>query len=322
MKLFSTLKVLVVTVAIALPVSALAQSIDEAIGALAEKLGAQLSEEGTERLAIYGFSDLNGFESALGDFISEELTTSLFGAGNFAIVERNEFERVLSEHERYSSDIFNSETIAELGEFLAIQALITGSVTQFEDSIRINARAIDVATARVFAAASTSVARDGMVNTLINQRSRSDSSVLAAVPGSIAQPSSVVYQNSNFKVVPASVRLWDAGNGVSITVEITNVSAKTFYLAGHDRADPYATTKHGDTFDVRMDGLSTSRSGAEWVQLRPGETLTAVYKIGKKNRKEILGNVLSLRSGLRVSSTNSGTSIEEANFNLDKIVIK
>lgn len=315
-------RVILLVAAVAFPISASSQSIDEAIGSLAEKLGAQLGEEGTQRLAIHGFSDLNGFESALGDFISEELTTSLFGAGDFDIVERNEFERVIREHERYASDIFNSETIAELGEFLAIEALITGSVTQFDDSIRINARAIDVETARVFAAAAVTVSRDGMVNSLIGQRSRLDSTALTAVPGSVAQPAAVSFENSYFRVVPASVRLWEGQDGVSITVEITNITSSEYMIAKHDNNVPYATTKQGDTFRVRAEGLAQGGYYEyDYFNLQPGATITAVYKLSKANKDQIIGNIVSLRTGIQVRRIGASRS-EEFTLNLDKILIR
>lgn len=322
MKLVDSGRVILFVAAMIFSISASSQSFDEAIGSLAEKLGVQLGTEGTKRLAIYGFSDLNGFDSALGDFISEELTTSLFGAGDFDIVERNQLAQVLREHDRYAKDIFNSETITDLGEFLGIQALITGSVTQFDDSIRINARAIDVATTRVFAAASISVARDGMVNSLINQRSRSESTTLASVPGSISQSSSVFYQNSVFRVEPSSIRVLENGNGVTITMEVTNITSGELFLAGPNHNEPYATTKQGDTFEVSVEGLNTrpSNSGSfRWVAMQSGATITAVYKITTSENKEIIGNVLSLRSGLRVWKNGKN---EEMMFNLDQIAIK
>jgi hypothetical protein len=60
MNLLRISRAVLLLVAVVFPISASSQSIDEAIGSLAEKLGVQLGEEGTQRLAIHGFSDLNG----------------------------------------------------------------------------------------------------------------------------------------------------------------------------------------------------------------------------------------------------------------------
>ena len=93
-------------------------------------------------------------------------------------------------------------------------------------------------------------------------------------------------------------------------------------IAGHDRSEPYATTKHGDTFKIRVEGLGYGGFDEyDYFKIQPGSTITAVYKISKANRKEILGNVLSLRSGIQVRAIGSKRG-EEFNFNLDAISIK
>lgn len=329
MRIFSVLKAFIFSTIVAFSVPALAQSVDEAIGALAEKLGAQLSEEGTERLAIYGFSDLKGFESALGDFISEELTTAIFGAGDFTIVERNAFERVLKEHELYASDIFNSDTIAELGEFLAIQALITGSITQFDQSVRVNARAIDVATARVFAAASVTMQRGDMVNALLKQRSRSESTQLAAVPGAIPQTGDIAFENEYFRIVHSSVRLSPEKNSLRITAEIQNLTNDDLLLkfvsSDHNL---FATTEHGDTLDVYRSGLgyddfvrSNNDKIEHYTSIQPGSAATMVLVLAEREQRPIVGNTAMVQ-GTIARWGGSKTTVDLMQFRLDGISVE
>lgn len=45
-----------------------------AVDDAAAKLGAQILERDKRKLAVVSFSDINGFESALGDFLAEEAT--------------------------------------------------------------------------------------------------------------------------------------------------------------------------------------------------------------------------------------------------------
>ncbi len=47
---------------------------------VAASLGPSLSESGLKKLAVVEFTDLNGYRSALGPFLAEELTTQLFEA--------------------------------------------------------------------------------------------------------------------------------------------------------------------------------------------------------------------------------------------------
>jgi hypothetical protein len=149
-----------------------------------------------------------------------------------------------------------------------------------------------------------------------------DSTALTAVSGSVAQPTGVSFENSYFRVVPASVRLWEGQEGVSITVEITNIISDEYMIASHDRTAPYATTKQGDTFRVRAEGLGKGGFYEyDYFTLQPGATITAVYKLSKANDDQIIGNIVSLRAGVQVRRI-GGSRSEEFTLNLDEILIR
>tara|TARA_R110002012_G_scaffold208038_4_gene378073 strand:+ start:9046 stop:10026 length:981 start_codon:yes stop_codon:yes gene_type:complete len=326
MKSFKPFQVLFFLIPFIFPISAFSQSIDEAVGALAEELGAQLGEEGTERLAIFSFSDLNGFESALGDFISEELTTSLFGVGDFQIVERTELNRVIQEHELYASGIFDTDTIAELGKFLAIDALVTGTITRFDESVRINSKVIDISTGRIFAAAAVTLPRDSMVDSLLKQSSGGLVGKSRRVDGVINQTSEVFFENGFLRIEPTAVILSEDKKSFTVTTEFQNITNEPLLInqvLSHQ--ETLATTKHGDEFKelqvstVRVANSIGANNPDRYTRIEPGSSVTAVWKDTTRNRRSIVGDRLVLRLMLRRYVNGSGN---EFAAQLDNIVLE
>ena len=61
-----------------------------------------------------------------------------------AHLERRQLARILREQELTASSLFDADNIAELGQMLGIDALVTGSIADLGASVKINARAISV----------------------------------------------------------------------------------------------------------------------------------------------------------------------------------
>jgi len=201
-----------------------AADLEPSIDELATDIGSQLTKRQVSKLAVVGFTDLNGYQSALGDFVSEELVTALFSAGNFDVVERRELDRVLAEQEKYTEGIFDRETITDLGHLLGIDAIVTGSITNLGERIKVNSRAISVESGKVFAAASISVDRDPIVDQLMGQQSAN------AIGGNLdnggfgAQRSDVFFKNSFLHVVPTSISVSTDKKTVRVATDFRNLT--------------------------------------------------------------------------------------------------
>ena len=95
-----------------------------------------LSEDAFSETLSYGASSSSstieipppeGF--ALG--LTEMLTTALVETGRFVVLERSKLALVLEEQDLSSSDRVNQETAAATGRVVAVQALITGGITEY-----------------------------------------------------------------------------------------------------------------------------------------------------------------------------------------------
>lgn len=290
-------------------------------------------------VGISTFTHGDGTCSSLSNYVTESVVDSLFNAGSsqLDIIERSQLSAIFREMELVFDGTIAPDAAKRLGEIEGVDAVVTGTLIQFGEVVKVQARLISTETGRLFATARSEFPSVGSVANMMAERSRkqcgfsgletgagvTEKTAPAVVPGSVAQNSSVSFKNKFFTVVPSSVRLWDGEVGVSITLEIMNITDKQYLIAGHGRVDPYATTKQGDTFRIRVEGLGDGGFyDYDYFALQPGARITAVYKISKTNEKEILGSILSLRGGIQLKTTAGQKYGEEFNFNLDSIAIR
>jgi curli biogenesis system outer membrane secretion channel CsgG len=86
------------------------------------------------RIAVLGFDNNSTFSywgDNLGAAAADELTTQLVRSGMFTVVERSQVNAILEEQHFGLSGAVNPATAAEIGKILGVQAVLTGSITQF-----------------------------------------------------------------------------------------------------------------------------------------------------------------------------------------------
>jgi TolB-like protein len=148
-----------------------AADLEEGVKELADKITKSMVEKGTHKIAIVDFSDLNGAVTALGQFLAEELTTQLFqlAPGKFEVVERRQLLRLEEELVLGQLGVLDEKTLKQMGKVLGVEAIVTGSMADLGNMIKVNARMIAVETAKVFAVAATSIPKTGLVADLASK---------------------------------------------------------------------------------------------------------------------------------------------------------
>jgi curli biogenesis system outer membrane secretion channel CsgG len=93
----------------------------------------QVSHKGPKlRVGIVDFVNKSSYGAGrLGTSASDILTTELFKTGAFILVERDRLKQVLGEQALGQSGVVNAETAAQAGKVLGLNALVTGSISQF-----------------------------------------------------------------------------------------------------------------------------------------------------------------------------------------------
>jgi curli biogenesis system outer membrane secretion channel CsgG len=87
------------------------------------------------RIAVSQFKDKTGkgwWTGAIGDGMADMLSTALFHANRFIVLERQQVSDVLREQDLGAAGRIKKGTEAAIGEIEGAELLITGAVTEFE----------------------------------------------------------------------------------------------------------------------------------------------------------------------------------------------
>jgi curli biogenesis system outer membrane secretion channel CsgG len=84
------------------------------------------------RIAIADFENKTKYGARrLGTSASDILLTELAKSGKFILVEREQMNKILEEHKLAMSGVVDSASAVEAGKLLGVNALVTGSISQF-----------------------------------------------------------------------------------------------------------------------------------------------------------------------------------------------
>lgn len=307
-----------ILIAVALsPVSAKAEGLDASINSIAETLSIQLNRQNSRKLAIYRFSELNGHESALSDFISEELVTAFFQHGGFTVVERRELQRVLAENNQYASGDYDANEIAEVGQLLGADVVITGSITRLSQGrVRINARAVSVETRAVFAAVASTVDPSEDLRDLLSQAG--SLLVSASSQDLVTQPSNVQFSRRGLQVIVTGVRRSDDGSQINVVTRFRNTSGNDIYFGRSTKIrDNFATTDFGTQLSLTLQGVTSDQYRMEANTHIPANgEITVVWSLRNRNGTE--GRTVSMR---QVFLLKSGSRGERLDIQLEGVLI-
>lgn len=200
---------------------AAAETLEDAIATLAKKISTSAQEQKKRKIAVLPFDEAAGRKTVLATYIPETLVTNLFQLGRYEIVERQLLDKVIDELKRQNSEgAFDPETAAKVGQIAGVEAIVTGTITEFPDYIGINCRIIDTTTATVFGAAGTRFAKDENLRAMLKGVTPDPPK-----PQNSERPS---YTNHRFRIEIESAE-WK-GNAVSLSILVESRSSDAFYF--------------------------------------------------------------------------------------------
>ncbi|MBI5048388.1 MAG: hypothetical protein HZB54_05535 [Deltaproteobacteria bacterium] len=234
-----------------------ASNLEEGVSQLANQISKSMQEKQKQKIAIIDFSDLNGNVTALGQFMAEELTTQLFiiAPGKFEVVERRQIMKLEEELVLGQVGIIEEKGIKKMGQVLGVDAIVTGSMTDLGNTVKINARLIGVESAKVFAVAATDIPKTGMVADLIAKQveGRQTMAKAPAAPG-IPQAQTAkskqempLFQNDYFKITAKSLN--KTGKTIKLVLLYENITDKN--LSINILRDRYLTDENGEIWNFK-----------------------------------------------------------------------
>jgi TolB-like protein len=143
-------------------------SYEKEIKNISLAMAESITNAGMKTIAVVDFTDLQGNVTELGRFLAEELSVALASAGKgFEVVDRTHLKTLLQEHKLSSSGLIDPQTARKLGEIAGVEALVTGSITPFGDSVRLTVKTLNTNTAKMIGASSADIPRTKAIEDLL-----------------------------------------------------------------------------------------------------------------------------------------------------------
>jgi TolB-like protein len=141
--------------------------MDKRVGDLSEQISKEMSDVKKTTIAVVEFSDLDGNITDFGKFLAEELITRLFQTKKFKVIERQILNKVIKEQKLSLSGLIDPTSAKQLGKVLGVGAIVSGTITDLANTLKVNARLISTESGEVFSVASTEIMKDESVQKLI-----------------------------------------------------------------------------------------------------------------------------------------------------------
>lgn len=140
---------------------------DEGLDDITRQLTRGMSSRQAMTVGVVDFRGLNGEVTALGRYIAEEMITRLFIQEGVRVIERAQLEKALAELKFSQTDLFDPALAKKLGKFVGVDAILTGTLTILDSTVRVNARLFSTERAEVLEVGTVSITRDDRVNRLL-----------------------------------------------------------------------------------------------------------------------------------------------------------
>lgn len=176
-----------------------ASSVDGSLDAIAGQIVERTKSDGRTTIGISTFTHSDGTCSDLSNYISEFIVDSLFnaGSGKIDIIERSQLSAIFREMELVFDGTIAPDAAKRLGEIEGVDAVVTGSLIQFGETVKVQARMISTVDGRLFATARSEFPSVGSVSDMMEERSRGfcGFAEVKATEGGVPNPSVVVIEN-------------------------------------------------------------------------------------------------------------------------------
>jgi len=137
--------------------------LDTALMVAAERIDARITAG--SKIAVLNF---NSKSDKFSSYVIDELTAYLVDSGALKVIDRKEIDLIRREQNfQYSGDV-DDASMVDLGRMLGAQSIVSGSLTEIDNTYRIVIRVLNVQTAAVEVQYRTDIINDRKVKSLLN----------------------------------------------------------------------------------------------------------------------------------------------------------
>jgi FlgO protein len=166
---FRTLKAGIFLVLFLMACSVL-HSLEATITSMAQDLAKSLNAGTQKRVAVVDFTDLNGVTTMLGNYFAQQLEAEFANSTpRVDLINRTRLNEIMKENKLDATGLTDPETVKELGKIANVDALIVGTVTPLDQTVKLDVEAIGTEDARVLAATSRNVLKTRDILAVLEQ---------------------------------------------------------------------------------------------------------------------------------------------------------
>jgi Curli production assembly/transport component CsgG len=217
------------------------RSQDASINSMAGDLAKALTAGRPKRVAVVDFTDLNSTVTSLGKHFAQEFEIDLATSpvNKVDLVNRTRLQQIIKEQKLNTTGLVDPDTARQLGKFAGVEALIVGTVTPLDETVRLDVEAIDTEDARVLAATSRNILKTRDIRLLLGEStpvpspgSEADGPVPSSAPAQTLPQAAQVFESHDIQFVLNSC----AREAASIVCRLTITNKgedRNIHLAGH-----------------------------------------------------------------------------------------
>jgi TolB-like protein len=136
--------------------------------AAADAVSEKLAAAGKKSVAVVDFTDLQGEVTELGRFLAEEISVALAsGERSLEVVDRTHLKVLVQENKLSATGLIDPATAKKLGQIAGVDAIVTGTLTPFGDTVRLTLKVLDTSTARIVAATTAEIPKTKAIEELV-----------------------------------------------------------------------------------------------------------------------------------------------------------
>src|ERR1019366_1370104 len=174
-----------------------AQTLDQEMSGLADKLNKALVAKGCKNVAAIDFTDLQGQPTELGRYLSERLAVEIVSTGGVSMVDRANLKSILAEHKLTEEGLVNPANAKKLGEFAGVDAILIGNITALDDGVELMVKGISTASAQIIAAGRIKFPKTSEIQQLFNRSVSGSAGVSSTAPVASGDRGGNSYQDAN-----------------------------------------------------------------------------------------------------------------------------
>ncbi|MGB4848035.1 MAG: FlgO family outer membrane protein [Saprospiraceae bacterium] len=135
----------------------------------------RLKDKTKNKIAVWYFTDLDDNVISIGKYISEQVSVDMSNSlENFILMERGNLVTIMKEHKLNADGFIDQNTAKQIGQFAAVDFIITGKITVLSDHINLTMKFLNTETAMINASVSGDIPMNANIKELLGLSSGSN----------------------------------------------------------------------------------------------------------------------------------------------------